>query len=153
MVANPATPVQADELLVDDVDEDVRGNLALKIARLLPDMPYDEQERVKELTFEMLRRLASDLLPRVRVLLAEELKNNRHVPVSIVQGGGSEKWPFERDREPDAEYLETKKGHGPDLESRFLHANGHAAITAHCPRPAPGYPGCPKRHRLPHDRG
>ena len=85
VAANPATPVQADELLVDDADEEVRGDLALKIARLLPDMSHDEQEKVQELSFEMLRRLASDQLPRVRALLAEELKSSRHVPVSIVR--------------------------------------------------------------------
>lgn len=85
VAANPATPVQADELLADDADEDVRGDLALKIARLLPDMSRDEQEKVRELTFDMLKRLASDQLPRVRALLAEELKSSRHVPVSIVR--------------------------------------------------------------------
>ena len=78
VAANPATPMQADELLVDDADDEVRGDLALKIARLLPDMSHDEQEKVQELTFEMLRRLASDQLPRVRALLAEELKSSRH---------------------------------------------------------------------------
>jgi len=85
VAANPATPMQADELLVDDADDEVRGDLALKIARLLPDMSHDEQEKVQELTFEMLRRLASDQLPRVRALLAEELKSSRHVPVEIVR--------------------------------------------------------------------
>ncbi len=85
VAANPSTPVQADELLVDDADEEVRGDLALKIARLLPDMSDDEQEKVQDLTFEMLRRLASDQLPRVRALLAEELKSSRHVPVEIVR--------------------------------------------------------------------
>jgi uncharacterized protein (DUF2336 family) len=85
VAANPATPIQADEMLADDADEDVRSDLALKIARLLPDMPDDEQEKVRELTFEMLRTLASDQLPRVRALLAEELKSSRHVPHAIVR--------------------------------------------------------------------
>jgi uncharacterized protein (DUF2336 family) len=85
VAANPATPVQADQMLSEDADEDVRADLALKIARLLPDMAEDEQEKVRELTFEMLQRLASDQLPRVRALLSEELKSSRHVPVSIVR--------------------------------------------------------------------
>ena len=85
VAANPATPVQADQMLSEDADEDVRADLALKIARLLPDMPRDEQEKVRELTFDMLKRLASDQLPRVRALLAEELKSSRDVPVSIVR--------------------------------------------------------------------
>ena len=85
VAANPATPVQADEMLVDDADDNVRGDLALKIARLLPDMPDDEQEKVRELTFDMLKRLASDQLPRVRALLSEELKSSRDVPVTIIR--------------------------------------------------------------------
>ncbi len=85
VAANPATPVQADEVLADDADAEVRGDLALKIARLLPDMPDDEQDKVRELTFEMLRRLASDQLPRVRAMLSEELKSSRHVPHAIVR--------------------------------------------------------------------
>lgn len=85
VAANPATPVQADAMLADDADEEVRSDLTLKIARLLPDMSHDEQEKVRELTFDMLKRLASDQLPRVRALLAEELKSSRRVPVSIVR--------------------------------------------------------------------
>ena len=85
VAANPATPMQADEMLVDDANDEVRGDLALKIACLLPDMPDDEQERVRELTFDMLRTLASDQLPRVRAMLAEELKSSRHVPHAIVR--------------------------------------------------------------------
>ena len=85
VAANPATPMQADEILMEDADDDVRGDLALKIARLLPDMPDDEQEKVRELTFDMLRSLASDQLPRVRALLAEELKSSHHVPHAIIR--------------------------------------------------------------------
>ncbi len=85
VAANPSTPVQADDMLADDADEDVRADLALKIARLLPDMSNEEQEKVRELTFDMLRRLASDQLPRVRALLSEELKSSRDVPYSIVR--------------------------------------------------------------------
>ena len=85
VAANPSTPVQADDMLADDADEDVRADLALKIARLLPDMSNEEQEKVRELTFDMLRRLASDQLPRVRALLSEELKSSRDVPYSLVR--------------------------------------------------------------------
>ena len=85
VATNPATPMQADEMLVEDANDEVRGDLALKIARLLPDMPDDEQEKVREMTFDMLRSLASDQLPRVRALLAEELKSSHHVPHAIVR--------------------------------------------------------------------
>jgi len=45
VAANPATPMQADEILMEDADDDVRGDLALKIARLLPDMPMKSRKR------------------------------------------------------------------------------------------------------------
>ena len=41
VVTNPATPVQADELLAEDASPEVRQDLALKIGRLLPDLPPD----------------------------------------------------------------------------------------------------------------
>jgi len=85
VAANPTTPVQADELLAEDADEEVRCDLTLKISRLLPDMSRNEQEKVRELTFAMLKRLASDQLPRERALLSEELKRSRHVPVAIIR--------------------------------------------------------------------
>jgi uncharacterized protein (DUF2336 family) len=85
VAANAATPLQADELLVDDADEEVRRDLAMKIARLLPDMPADEQQKVRDLTFQMLRRLAGDQLPRVRAMLSEELKESRDVPRDVVR--------------------------------------------------------------------
>lgn len=85
VAANTATPVQADEVLSTDVDEDVRHDLALKIARLIPDMHEDELEKVRELTFTVLDQLSRDQLPRVRALLAEELKQARWAPRPLVK--------------------------------------------------------------------
>lgn len=84
VAANEATPVQADDLLSLDVDEDVRSDLALKIARLIPDMAEDEVEKVRELTFGVLDRLSRDQLPRVRALLAEELKEATWAPKPLI---------------------------------------------------------------------
>jgi hypothetical protein len=39
VAANPVAPAHANRLLADDDDEDVRAQLAHKIARLLPDLP------------------------------------------------------------------------------------------------------------------
>ena len=58
IVANKATPRQADVLLAGDTDDQVRCDLALKIARLLPDLKPDEQTRVRELTLQALEILA-----------------------------------------------------------------------------------------------
>lgn len=84
VAANDATPLQADELLSQDVDEDVRRDLVLKITRLIPDMADDEVEKVRELTFAVLDRLSRDQLPRVRALLAEELKQATWAPKPVV---------------------------------------------------------------------
>lgn len=85
VAGNAATPAQADELLSQDVDDDVRSDLALKIARLIPDMPEDEVTKVRELTFAVLDHLSRDQLPRVRALLAEELKEARWAPQELIK--------------------------------------------------------------------
>jgi uncharacterized protein (DUF2336 family) len=84
VAANRGTPVQADVLLTEDQRENVRADLARKIGRLAPDMPEDEQERVRELTLEVLEKLANDQLPRVRAIIAEEIKHTSTVPRHIV---------------------------------------------------------------------
>jgi uncharacterized protein (DUF2336 family) len=85
VAANEATPPAANRLLADDVDAEVRGELAQKIGRLLPDLLASERERVCELTLETLQKLASDQLPRVRALLAEKIKSLDCVPKNIIQ--------------------------------------------------------------------
>lgn len=84
IAGNEATPVQADQLLAKDADDDVRVVLAEKIARLVPDMSDDEQEKVREFTFEILEQLASDSLPRVRAAVAEQLKHAERVPKHVI---------------------------------------------------------------------
>lgn len=84
IAANPSTPYQANHLLARDDNDDVRGELARKIARLLPDMTAEEQSLLREKTIETLELLAKDQLPRVRAILAEELKSATNVPKHIV---------------------------------------------------------------------
>jgi uncharacterized protein (DUF2336 family) len=84
VAANPATPAAANRLLAEDVDPEVRAELAQKIGRLLPDLLAPERERVCELTLETLRRLASDQLVRVRKILAAEIKSHPCVPRDVV---------------------------------------------------------------------
>ncbi|RMB02735.1 DUF2336 domain-containing protein [Eilatimonas milleporae] len=81
---NPATPIQADEKLTDDEDADVRGELARKISRIIPGLPKGETTALREKTIGVLQRLAEDQLPKVRAILAEEIKSSNIVPKPIV---------------------------------------------------------------------
>ena len=85
IAANKSTPRQADVMLAGDDDDQVRCDLALKIARLLPDLKPEEQTLVRELTLQALEVLAQDELPRVRQILSEELKEADYAPVEVVE--------------------------------------------------------------------
>ena len=84
IAANRTTPPQADLILARDGDDQVRCDLAQKIARLAPELSPDEQNRVSEMVAEVLETLARDALPRVRRILAEELKDADNVPAAVV---------------------------------------------------------------------
>jgi uncharacterized protein (DUF2336 family) len=84
VAANRAAPAAANLLLAEDVDPEVRVELAQKIGRLLPDLLAPERERVCELTLETLRRLARDQLVRVRKILASEIKSYPCVPKDVL---------------------------------------------------------------------
>ncbi len=80
VAANPATPIQANELLRTDSDGEVRQELARKIARLMPDMSADELNSLQERSLDLLERLAEDELPRVRAIIADEIAQCAHIP-------------------------------------------------------------------------
>ena len=82
--ANANTPRQGDHLLAKDVDDDVRCALALKIGRLAPQLSEEDRDHLQQLTLEILDILAHDQLPRVRKIIAEEIKHCEHVPGSII---------------------------------------------------------------------
>jgi uncharacterized protein (DUF2336 family) len=84
VAANPVAPAHANRLLADDDDEDVRAQLAHKIARLLPDLPPEASEKMLALTEETLERLARDQLPRIRRIVAEEIKMLACVPKRVI---------------------------------------------------------------------
>ena len=77
----PHTPTG---LLGDDEDDDVRAELARKIARLMPDLSREEAVHVRDIAIEMLEKLARDQAPRVRAILAEEIKRLDCVPKTVV---------------------------------------------------------------------
>jgi uncharacterized protein (DUF2336 family) len=85
VAANPATPQQANKVLTSDSDDEVRCELARKIGRLVPGLEPDEATRIREMAIEVMERLARDSLPRVRAILAEEIKSSPNVPAHIVK--------------------------------------------------------------------
>ncbi|MEJ0042481.1 MAG: DUF2336 domain-containing protein [Rhizomicrobium sp.] len=84
VAANVAAPAQANRHLADDDDDDIRAELARKVARLMPSLSAAEGAHVHALTVETLERLARDQVPRVRAVLADAIKTLDCIPKFIV---------------------------------------------------------------------
>lgn len=85
IAANATTPAKADLILARDGDDRVRCELAGKIARLMPHLPEDAQNRLRDITIEVLEILARDQLTRVRQILSETLKDVANVPPHVIR--------------------------------------------------------------------
>ncbi|UTW58521.1 DUF2336 domain-containing protein [Kordiimonas sp. SCSIO 12603] len=81
---NPSAPVQADEILQNDDDEEVREELARKIGRIVPGLESGERTALQEKTIKVMEELAQDQLPKVRAVIAEEIKSATNVPKHVV---------------------------------------------------------------------
>src|SRR4026207_1306742 len=79
VAGNPATPHKANQILTRDGDDEVRCELAKKIGPLVPGPDPGESPRTGEHAIGVMERLAHDTLPRVRAILAEEIKSARNV--------------------------------------------------------------------------
>jgi uncharacterized protein (DUF2336 family) len=93
VAANPVAPPKSNRLLADDVDDDVRGELARKIGRLFPGLLEVEQKHLRDLTIATLERLARDEVPAVRAILAEEIKDHDCVPKAVIKQLASDTEP------------------------------------------------------------
>ncbi len=82
---NKVTPVHADLLLASDDDQDVRGDLAGKIATLAPGLSADEQDKVRQMTYQVLEVLARDQATRVRQILSDALKDVADAPPEVIR--------------------------------------------------------------------
>ncbi len=82
---NPAAPHHADRILAADNDDEVRCELARKIARMLPDLDADSQAALMERTIEVIEMLAQDQLPKVRAIVSEELKSTTKAPKKVIR--------------------------------------------------------------------
>lgn len=83
VAANLAAPAISNRLLAEDENEEVRVELAMKIARLMPGLSERESSHVFALTIETLDCLARDATVRVRAILAEEVKYLNCIPRDI----------------------------------------------------------------------
>ena len=81
---NPSTPIQAAEKLISDDDEGVREELARKIGRLVPGLAPGEQTALREKAIKVLEALAEDQIPKVRSIIAEEIKTSDQVPKDLI---------------------------------------------------------------------
>lgn len=82
---NPSTPALANRKLADDGDDDVRATLARKIGRLLPTLSAEQNERTRALFLETLDKLAADTLPRVRAIVAQQIRTCKTAPHDVVR--------------------------------------------------------------------
>ena len=85
VAGNDATPVQAGLVLAGDTDTDVRCHLAQRIGRLVPQLDEASRDRIGAAVNEVLAKLACDQVPRVRQLLAEELKHAATVSPDVIE--------------------------------------------------------------------
>jgi len=85
VASNPNAPAHANRRLASDSDEQVRAELARKIGRILPSISKDAGSRALALTIETVECLAKDELPRVRQILAEEIKSLDCVPREVIR--------------------------------------------------------------------
>ena len=81
---NKSTPRQADMVLTDDGVDDVRSELAEKIAKLSPGLSSNEVDKIRAMTYEALEKLAHDQCIKVRTIIAETLKDVADAPPEII---------------------------------------------------------------------
>ena len=71
-------------MLAKDREVAVRGALAQKVARLLPDLSADQASQIERLTLECLEALARDQATEVRGILSEALKELPGAPHGVI---------------------------------------------------------------------
>lgn len=84
VAANDTTPAQANRLLADDADEQVRKALARKIAALAPTVDAESRDRLQRLTYETLQKLVEDAAVSVRAAIADVVKDMPDAPRDLI---------------------------------------------------------------------
>ncbi len=81
---NRAAPAHVDQLLARDTDERVRTLLARKLATLIPELSDRQRESLQAQALETLSRLVEDEAERVRVAIAEVVKDMPAAPHDLI---------------------------------------------------------------------
>lgn len=84
VAGNQSTPHQADLLLADDHNIDVRVALAGKIGQLLPQLNLSERSKLSDTMLIILRKLAEDQAMRVRAILSDALQALPNAPRDVI---------------------------------------------------------------------
>lgn len=84
VAANPSAPLQANEILQYDDSDTVRGDLARKIGRLIPELPPEARPAVRERAIQILETLAQDQVTAVREMLVAAIKDRPDIPKDII---------------------------------------------------------------------
>jgi uncharacterized protein (DUF2336 family) len=84
VAGNQSTPHQADLLLADDRNIDVRVALAGKIGQLLPQLNLSERSKLSDAMLSILRKLAEDQAMRVRAILSDALQALPNAPRDVI---------------------------------------------------------------------
>jgi len=69
----------------DTIAPEIREHIAGRIAKLLPELAGDDQDGLMEYVIKVIEMMAKDQLPRVRQMIAEELKDTPHAPKHLIQ--------------------------------------------------------------------
>ena len=84
VATSPVALGEIDLLLACNADQGVRLGLALKIARLAPELNARQRDRIRQSTYEALEVLARDQVIRVRQVLSEALKDVANAPPEVI---------------------------------------------------------------------
>lgn len=84
LAMNPAVPLPLVRHLVQDPDDRVRALLAGRLARLLPSLSVPDLSQLQDQVVQSLHRLVADEAVRVRVAIAEVLKDLPQAPHDLV---------------------------------------------------------------------
>lgn len=78
-------PLNADGFSLSQIDEDIRYQIARKISLLVPELRDYKQQQLLKHVFRVLFLLAEDQMPRVRQMIAEELRDSHNAPPDLVR--------------------------------------------------------------------